>query len=217
MRYATVEYKKCEEIKKMIKTLTDTEIAEPEELTKIKNKKVREKVFDEKIKSYIQKQEVYDENKSKLRDVIWDQCSGVLQTKLESDTEYLKMIGDSDCAKLLRKIKKLMHHQDGNNYTPINIYKAKLGSLICCQGKKETVNRYYNRMKNLIEILVYDDYTHGDKIGMVHFAMKYNESEYRQTYMSQETASLMIIVKKLGNVSGLRFLLSIYVSKSLEV
>ena len=172
VRYATVEFKKCEAIKKMIKTLQESVIPEPTESTTIKSDKVRERVFEEKIKSYVQKQESYEENKSKLWDVIWDQSSDALQHKLESLTGYEKILEEVDCATLLQSIKKLMYQQQGSDYLPITIYEAKLNSLICRQGKKESLNRYYTRLKGHIEVLSFNDSTHGDDIGMVHFVMR---------------------------------------------
>ena len=82
------------------------------------------------------------------------------------------MVHDNDCVNLLKVIKKLMYQYESTTYSPIVAYHAKLNSLVCKQGKKESVQYYYNRLENLKEVLSYHNCSFGDDLGLVHFEMK---------------------------------------------
>ena len=66
VRWATSNCKRADDIKKMIKTLDDSVIEVPSKDTKILDDEVRQQVFTQKIKLYVEKTEVYADNKSKM-------------------------------------------------------------------------------------------------------------------------------------------------------
>ena len=173
VQYVSIAYKQSEDIKWMVKNLEDKKFEEPKVPTKYKNDRVRDEVFKKSIDIFIARKTSYEEAKSKLWEVIWYQCTKRLQSKLESNDEYWKMAQVNDCAGLLTLIRKLMFTDENNNYEPISVYNAKLNSLICRQGEKETVNKYYNRFKGVIEVLAYHDCSSGgDDMGLVYYEME---------------------------------------------
>ena len=66
-----------------------------------------------------------------------------------------------------------MYTDESTDYEPITAYNAKLNSLICRQGTRETVNRYYTRLKGVIEVLEYHQCLGGgDDPGLVYYKME---------------------------------------------
>ena len=152
VRYVTTHFKRSEDIKWMIKNLKETEFEEPKMPTKYNNADINKLMFNKMVENFMSREASYDEAKSKIWEIIWDQCSKALQTKLESLKEFLNMAKENNCVDLLKEIKRLMYQHDGNDYTPLTIYNAKLNSLICKQGSKETVHHYYTRFKGMMDI-----------------------------------------------------------------
>lgn len=172
VRYANRRYKRCDDIKHLIKNLKEKEFKEPEEPSGIINPKVREKIFEKRIDLYVSKCDAYDENKSSLWEVIWSQCSKAMQNRLESNFDLDKMMETNDCVELLKTIRKLMYTQEGSDYEPISIYYAKVNSLICRQGKYESVNNYYTRLTAVVDVLEYYKCCLGDDRAMVYYEMQ---------------------------------------------
>ena len=136
----------------MIKNLKDMVFDKPTRPENIKDDDIKERIFNKRIDNYITRTDYYAELKFKLWEVIWYQCSKALQTKLESLGSFEEMVQNNNCARLLREIKRLMYQYDRKDYKPITIYYAKLNALICHQGRNETINNYYTRLKGAIDV-----------------------------------------------------------------
>ena len=172
VRWATLKFKYSDDIKWMLKNLEDRVFSEPEIPVHIKNDKVRERVFDKMIDLYVAKEEAYGDQKSDIFEVIWGQCSEALHSKIETNSSYKDILKVNDCVELLKVIKKYMYSYNATEYEPIIIYNAKLNSLLCKQGTKESVNNYYNRLKGMKEVLSYHKCSYGDDYAMVYYEMK---------------------------------------------
>ena len=70
VRYANKKFKRCDDIKYLIRNLKEKKFVEPEEPEGIVNPKVREKIFEKRIDLYVSKCDAYEENKSTLWETI---------------------------------------------------------------------------------------------------------------------------------------------------
>ena len=86
VRYVMAHFKRSEDIKWMIKNLEDRKFEEPTMPTKHSNVDINKLMFNKLVEQQMAREASYDEAKSKIWEVIWDQCSKALQNKLESGT-----------------------------------------------------------------------------------------------------------------------------------
>ena len=172
VRYVTSHCKRSLDIKWMVKHLEEKVFSEPVEPTNIINTKVKERVFEKMIDAYMAKQSQYDEDKSKVWEVVWDQCSKAMKAKLEGEAKFPEWMKTNDCVHLLKCIKKFMYQHDNSDYEPLSMFSAKWNAMKCKQGRWESTNNYYTRFKGVIEVLEYYQCSNSTDIGMVHYAMK---------------------------------------------
>jgi hypothetical protein len=77
------------DIRKMIRTMTDTVVEAPEEIDLALVNATTEAIWKAKLKRSMEREDAYEENKSALYAIIWSQCSEAMQSKLKSETNYV--------------------------------------------------------------------------------------------------------------------------------
>ena len=99
-------------------------IAEPEEPTiKLGEKtlsKTQEKIYDAKISAYVKEEKSLDDSMSALLNIIWGQCSAMMQNRLESVSDYESIVADANVASLLKEIRNISNELQ----VSANIYDA---------------------------------------------------------------------------------------------
>ena len=89
--------------------ITKPEINEPNE-PKVKTgektlTKSQEKIYDAKISAYVKEEKSLEDSLTAIFNIIWGQCSAMMQNRLESITQYDSMVADADVASLLKEKK----------------------------------------------------------------------------------------------------------------
>ena len=81
-------------------------IEEPEDIAK-NAPAIKKKIWEERVKRYIEKEETLEEGKKKLFLLLWGQCTDIMQTEIRSLQDYEKMSKAYDPIELLKAIKSI--------------------------------------------------------------------------------------------------------------
>ena len=104
--YIGINLKHSEDIKKMVKKMTDMVITVPTDL-KSTATKTELKIWDKTVGSYVKRIDLYIENKSTLYSVLWGQCSDTMKAKIKALENFEKMSEHSNSlTSLLKEIKE---------------------------------------------------------------------------------------------------------------
>jgi len=95
----------------------------------------------------------YQEEKAKVFAIILGQCSRVLQSKLENDTEFQDLERDDDVTGFLAKLRNMAFTTDStqNPYWTMAHVVTRFAGFN--QGTKESVVNYYNRFMAMTEVV----------------------------------------------------------------
>ena len=112
MHYVLKNFHKADDIVEMVTNLNDPfpkfETKHmPKELTKTEEEsKIKMKMWEMRVKKYIDREEVLTENANKLCGIVIGQCTPPLRSKIKGDAEYGKKSSDFDTFWLLIKKRK---------------------------------------------------------------------------------------------------------------
>ena len=111
-KYVLKNFHKAEDVVEMVTNLNDPlpnlETKNmPKELTKTEEEsKIKMKMWEMRVKKYIDREEVLTENANKLYGIVIGQCAPPLRSKIKGDAEYGKKSSDFDTFWLLIKKRK---------------------------------------------------------------------------------------------------------------
>ena len=182
-RYVNNKFKYPDDIHKLVSNLEETKIKCPCSPNKMATKKAdmtlaEEAMLKRKLDRYMDREDIYEQNKKKLYNVIWSQSSKTLQNKIESLKEYGEKEEEKDCVWLLSKIKAVMHKFDEREFLPSSINSAVIGLYECKQGKTERCSNYLARFRSQLETLEYYKGSFGEHHGLVLKELEISEEEY---------------------------------------
>ena len=112
-------------------------------------------IFTEKAKQYIKDVKSLDTALASLYNVVWGQCSKLLQNKLKLSSNYTEFDNNSDVAALLREIKNLCSKIEENTSVYDALHESKLKFYKYQQGDDETLADHMRNFKDLMNSVEY--------------------------------------------------------------
>ena len=110
-------------------------------------------MYKESIKEYVNWRNRYQENKEKLYEIIWGQCSDSMQSKLQSRNNFNHIDEKRDCLELLREIKGMMFNFESQQNSIFSMHLACQKYFNMKQGKYESLSDYYKRFCTVLDVL----------------------------------------------------------------
>ena len=107
----------------VVENLEDPVIPQPEDLPK-GTKGVQQKIWEEKIKRYVEKEEVLEQGKRKLYMLLWGQCTDIMHTELKSLPDYKQFSVSYNPIELLKGIKSITFAFREQKYPQASVYYA---------------------------------------------------------------------------------------------
>jgi hypothetical protein len=138
------------DIKKMIKSMTDTEQTLPAD-PKDKASKTEKRIWEKEVDSYCKRKDTYISNKIALYSVIWSQCSEVMQARLKSSKDFESMNDDSDSLALLLEIKGISYRFEAQSNLYLALTHAKTAIYAYQQGPNETNASFMSKFKIILK------------------------------------------------------------------
>ena len=159
------------DIKKMIKSMTDTEQTLPAD-PRDKASKTEKRIWEKEVDSYCKRKDTYISNKIALYSVIWSQCSEVMQARLKSSKDFESMNDDSDSLALLLEIKGISYRFEAQSNLYLALTHAKAAIYAYQQGPNETNASFMSKFKNYIEVIEHYGGTIGDDVALINEELK---------------------------------------------
>ena len=184
MRYSVKKFKHPDDIVQLIMDLKETKFTLPDTPPKKSNGKIgrgHKLLHTEKIKRYLEREQVYEDNKKKLFLVVWDQCSRSMQSKLEALEKFPKIKKKRNVVKLLKNIKGIMYDFDETEFIATSLNSAIMGIYSCKQGNTESCQNYMARFRNNLEVLQYYEGDFGNHLGLIKKEMEIAHVTYDGT------------------------------------
>ena len=160
-----------------------------------------EAIFKEEIRQYIKDKKSLETTLVSLYNVVWGQCSKLLQNKLKANKNYIKFNDTSDVATLLTEIKTLSNKIEENTSIYDSLHEAKVKFYRYQQADDETLAEHMRNFKDLYHSIEY----HGGDVffdkDMIEFEMqedvknsvdKATPKEYRMRVMEKAKAVAFI-------------------------
>ena len=108
-----------------------------------------------------------------LYNVVWGQCSKLLQNKLKSSSQYTTFDTNSDVAALLKEFKTLSNKLEENTSTYDALHEAKVKFYLYQQSEDESLADHMRNFKDLISSIEYHE-------GDIFFDKDMMESEVKE-------------------------------------
>ena len=120
--YAGRTCKEPQDIRRSIEDIDDVDIPMPTERTSITNDRLREKLFEKDIETWAKRESIYRQNKASLYSIVLGQCTEAMKAKLESDSGYETISGDSDVIELLKLIRSIAFAYESKRYPYLAVF-----------------------------------------------------------------------------------------------
>ena len=111
------------------------------------------RIWEKKIDDYVKKETITKENLKTAYSLIWGQCSDQMRQRLEASENFQNIASQGDAIELLKTIKNITYNYQSQKYTPQAIHDAKRRFYQCYQPSNMTVQAYYERFINLIDVI----------------------------------------------------------------
>ena len=154
--YSSSVYKKDIKYLKILFTeLKQPTIVKPEIQDKARATAGEQTVFEEEVRQYVKDKKSLDTTLASLYNVVWGQCSRLLQNKLKSSSKYLDFDNNCDVATLLNEIKILSSKLEENTsvYDALHEAKAKLDQYQ--QSENDSLVDHMRNFKDLVNSVEY--------------------------------------------------------------
>ena len=93
------------------------------------------------------------ENQKAAYSLIWGQCSNLMRQPLESANNFQTISTSGDAIELLKLIKSITYNYQSQRYMPQAIHEAKKGLYQCYQAPNMSMQTYYDRFINLVDVI----------------------------------------------------------------
>ena len=130
-------------------------------------------MFAEQARQYIKDSRSLEPSLASLYNVVWGQCSRLLQNKLKSSNKYNEFDNNCDVASLLTEIKKLSSKLEENTSAYDALRESKVKFYRYQQSEEETLADHMRNFKDLVSSVKY----HG---GDIFFDRDMMENEFRE-------------------------------------
>ena len=170
--YASSNYKKdIKHLKILFTELRQPAIVKPEARDNMT--KGEQLMFAEQARQYIKDSRSLEPSLASLYNVVWGQCSRLLQNKLKSSNKYNEFDNNCDVASLLTEIKKLSSKLEENTSAYDALRESKVKFYRYQQSEEETLANHMRNFKELVSSVEY----HG---GDIFFDRDMMENEIRE-------------------------------------
>jgi hypothetical protein len=115
--------------------------------------KTQIRIWEKKIDDYVKKETITKENLKTAYSLIWGQCSDPMRQRLESTDNFQLIASQGDAIELLKMIKNITYNYQSQKYTPQAIHDAKKRFYQCYQPSSMSVQTYYERFMNLVDVI----------------------------------------------------------------
>ena len=109
--------------------------------------------------------------------VIWGQCSPLMQNKLEGIETYEVMKGDGDAASLLKAIKGISYDFESGRSPHESIDETHRKLYVLTQGPLETNAEFLKKFKSLVDVLIYYGGVIGSDPGVIAYERKLEKAD----------------------------------------
>ena len=121
----------------------------PKDLTTIEEgSKIKMKMWEIRVKKYMDREEVLTENTKKLYGIVIGQCTPPLRSTIKHDEEYGIKSLYFDTLWLLKKIKKMTAGVDINTNPALTLHEQMLIFITTRQGHSESDDEYLNKFNS---------------------------------------------------------------------
>ena len=110
-------------------------------------------VFQEQVKMWIKDESSLRATTQSLYNIVWGQCSKLMQNKLKAIKDFQEMENDGNVTKLLKDIRGISHQLETNTSVYDSLDEAKRLYYAYKQGEDETNDKHLKNYKNLIEVI----------------------------------------------------------------
>lgn len=114
---------------------------------------VLKKVFDEKVKRYVQREELYEHHRQKVFSVTLGQCAEVLKAKLEGQHDWGEIVDKHSVVQLLKSVKAWMLNQQDTKNPMVAIDVTMQALFKLRQNRYESLVVYRKRFAAVIDVL----------------------------------------------------------------
>ena len=112
---------------------------------------VKKGAFEQKLKKYVDREYLMDNNKVKLYTYIWGQCSSGIKSVIMGENEFQQKHDRKDVIWLLGRIKLITAGLDSKMNKYDNVYEVVMAFLTMRQGETESNSDYLIRFKSNAE------------------------------------------------------------------
>ena len=117
--------------------------------------KQEDMIYREEIRQYFKEKRNLDTTLASLYNVVWGQCSKLLQNKLKSNTKYSLFDDNNDVASLLTEIKTLSYQLEENISSWDALHEAKVRLYQYQQSNDESLADHMRNFKSLCSTVEY--------------------------------------------------------------
>jgi hypothetical protein len=188
------------DLKKMVRTMADTELERPTDLSD-KCGQTDTAIWKAEVDMYVKQREAYRENKCALFSIIWSQCSKAMQAKIKSASNYETLHDDNDSLLLLAEIKGILYKFESQKNIYVALDMAKSFFYSSRQGQHETNAAYMTRFKDSTAVIEHYGGSIGDDEALVREEIKRLPSPVTE---EQITACTAIAKEKSHAIAFLR-------------
>jgi Zinc knuckle len=140
------------EVGKAMEKLVDIMPTLPDELPADASA-VEKLVFDKEITEYVKEKALYKAAKKQAYAIVWSQCSEIMKSKVEALPDYSAIEKSGDVILLLKGVKNIAHNFQNEKYKAHALHEAKRRFYTTYQSTGMSVQVYYERFKNHVEVI----------------------------------------------------------------
>lgn len=111
------------------------------------------KYWEKQLDAFVKRKEQRLSDIGQLYSLVWGQCTEMMKQKVEAMPDYSKGAREKDGIELLKIIRSLCFSYQSQQYTFLLLVESIYWLTRLRQGKDMTVQVYYERFKNTVEVV----------------------------------------------------------------
>jgi hypothetical protein len=110
-------------------------------------------IWETQMKTFMKRTDMLVSNTRSIYAIVWGQCSPMMQSKLESLTDYDTKSSACDCLWLLHEIQGITHRFEGTRNVFISLDDAWTNYYAYLQGPNQSLHDYLRDWQSLVQVL----------------------------------------------------------------
>jgi hypothetical protein len=151
-RHVGKMYRYGNDVRLAIQNLIPTVMDVPKDLADTATN-AQKRIWEKKIDEFVKRELYFEENMQTLYSLIWEQCSDVMQARVEALGDYDTMSKLGDLLALLKAIKPQAYNFQSQKNKANALHDAKRRLLMMCQDRHTTCPVYLDRFQNCVDVL----------------------------------------------------------------